>query len=95
MLEVENIQVVYDNAIEALRNTSFQVEPGSITALLGSNGAGKSTVLKSISGTLYPENGRVRSGIIRFDGQELWPMAASSALPTSRTTAPGSARRSR
>ena len=71
LLEVENIQVVYDNAIEALRNTSFQVEPGSITALLGSNGAGKSTVLKSISGTLYPENGRVRSGIIRFDGQEL------------------------
>lgn len=71
MLEIENIQVVYDNAIEALRNTSFKVERGSVTALLGSNGAGKSTVLKSISGTLYPEDGRIRSGTIVFEGEDL------------------------
>lgn len=71
MLEVENLQVVYGNSIEALRNASFRVKKGSITALLGSNGAGKSTVLKSVSGVLYPEDGKVRSGSLRFEGQDL------------------------
>lgn len=71
VLEVENLQVVYGNSIEALRNASFRVEKGSITALLGSNGAGKSTVLKSISGVLYPEDGKVYSGSLRFEGQDL------------------------
>lgn len=71
MLEVENLQVVYDNAIEALRNASFRVEAGSVTALLGSNGAGKSTMLRAISGVLYPRDGEVTEGSIRFEGQSL------------------------
>ncbi|WP_378942410.1 ABC transporter ATP-binding protein [Mesorhizobium sp. ANAO-SY3R2] len=71
MLEVENLQVVYGNSIEALRNASFQVGKGSITALLGSNGAGKSTILKSISGVLYPEDGKIRSGGLSFEGLDL------------------------
>lgn len=71
VLEVENLQVVYGNSIEALRNASFRVEKGSITALLGSNGAGKSTVLKSISGLLKPERGAVTRGEISFGGRSI------------------------
>ena len=71
MLEVENLQVVYDDAIEALRNASFSVAKGGVTALLGSNGAGKTTVLKTVSGILYPEEGRVREGSVRFEGHDL------------------------
>lgn len=59
MLTITNLQVVYDRAVEALRDVSLQVRPGQIVALLGSNGAGKSTVLKSICGVLYPEDGEI------------------------------------
>lgn len=45
--------------LKALRDVSLQVRPGQIVALLGSNGAGKSTVLKSICGVLYPEDGEI------------------------------------
>jgi branched-chain amino acid transport system ATP-binding protein len=45
MLEVENLQVVYNNAVEAIRNASLRVSAGGITALLGANGAGKTTLL--------------------------------------------------
>ena len=62
MLKVTNAQVVYDNVIEAVRDVSFEVRDSQIVALLGSNGAGKSTVLKAISSVLYPEDGEVQSG---------------------------------
>ncbi|MCW5703936.1 MAG: ABC transporter ATP-binding protein [Bradyrhizobium sp.] len=71
LLEFRNIRVVYDNAIEAVRDVSIGVPEGSIVALLGSNGAGKSTLLKAMSGILYTEEGEVESGSISFRGQEV------------------------
>ena len=57
MLSVNNIEVVYNSVILVLRGVSFRVEPGQVVALLGSNGAGKSTTLKAISGLLRAEGG--------------------------------------
>ena len=62
LLEVDGIHVFYDK-IEALKGVSFDVEAGEIVTLVGGNGAGKSTTLKTISGLLHPRQGRVR-----FDG---------------------------
>ena len=71
MLTITNLQVVYDRAVEALRDVSLQVRPGQIVALLGSNGAGKSTVLKSICNVLYPEDGEIMGGSIDHEGASL------------------------
>jgi branched-chain amino acid transport system ATP-binding protein len=65
MLEVEDIHTFYGN-IEALKGVSLTVEEGEIVTLIGSNGAGKSTTLRSISGLSPP-----REGSIRFEGQEI------------------------
>src|ERR1044072_5842942 len=66
LLEFRNIRIVYDNAIEAIRDVSIAVPEGGIVALLGSNGAGKSTLLKAMSGILYTEEGEIENGSIRF-----------------------------
>lgn len=58
MLKIENIDVFYD-AIHALKDVSLSVEVGSIVTLIGANGAGKSTVLRTISGLLTPKNGKI------------------------------------
>lgn len=71
LLEFRNVQVVYDNAIEAVRDVSISVPEGAIVALLGSNGAGKSTLLKAMSGVLYAEEGEIDNGAIFFRGQDL------------------------
>lgn len=68
ILEVNNIEVVYNKAIQALRGLSLSVPRGQIVALLGSNGAGKSTTLKAISALLPMENGAVTDGRILYDG---------------------------
>jgi len=68
VLEVNNIEVIYNKAVQALRGLSLSVPRGQIVALLGSNGAGKSTTLKAISGLLALENGALASGSILFDG---------------------------
>jgi branched-chain amino acid transport system ATP-binding protein len=68
ILEVKNIEVVYDNVILALHNVSLDVPRGKIVALLGANGAGKSTTLKSISTMLASERGKVTKGSITYDG---------------------------
>jgi branched-chain amino acid transport system ATP-binding protein len=71
LLELNNVEVIYDEVILVLRGLSMGVERGSIVALLGSNGAGKSTTLKAISGLLPSENGEITEGSISFDGAEL------------------------
>lgn len=71
LLEIDNIEVVYNEYVLVLRGLSLAVERGSITALLGANGAGKSTTLKAISGLLHSENGEITRGSIRFDGQTI------------------------
>ncbi|MCS3447481.1 MULTISPECIES: ABC transporter ATP-binding protein [Bradyrhizobium] len=75
LLEFRNIRIVYDNAIEAIRDVSIAVPEGSIVALLGSNGAGKSTLLKAMSGILYTEEGVIENGSIRFRNDEVHRLA--------------------
>ncbi|MBO9680296.1 MAG: ABC transporter ATP-binding protein [Acidovorax sp.] len=69
VLEVNNIEVIYNKVVQALRGLSLAVPRGQIVALLGSNGAGKSTALKAVSGLLALENGTLESGSVRFNGQ--------------------------
>jgi branched-chain amino acid transport system ATP-binding protein len=71
LLEVNNIEVVYNDIIQVLRGVSLSVPEGSIVALLGTNGAGKTTTLRAISGLLKPENGFIRDGYIKFRGQDI------------------------
>jgi branched-chain amino acid transport system ATP-binding protein len=66
LLEVNNIEVVYNDIVQVLRGVSLYVPEGGIVALLGTNGAGKTTTLRAISGLLKPENGFIRDGYIRF-----------------------------
>src|SRR5262245_33277680 len=65
LLEVNDLSVFY-GAIQALRGVSLRVEPGEIVTLIGGNGAGKSTTLRTISGLLESKQGE-----IRFNGQEI------------------------
>jgi len=67
-LSVNNIEVIYDHVILVLRGVSLDVREGSIVALLGANGAGKSTTLKAISNLLRAERGDVTKGAIEFRG---------------------------
>ncbi len=69
ILAVKNIEVIYDHVILVLRGVSFEVPQGSIVALLGANGAGKSTTLKSVSTLLASERGEVTKGSIEFRGR--------------------------
>jgi len=68
MLELKNIEVIYSDVILVLKGVSLKVPRGDIVALLGANGAGKTTVLKAISGALKTELGKVTDGSIEFDG---------------------------
>ena len=90
MLNVENLYVNY-NGIEALRGISFHVETGEIVCLLGANGAGKSTTLRTISGLLTPKAGR-----IVFHGRDITGLAPEkivklgiSQIPEGRQVFPG------
>jgi branched-chain amino acid transport system ATP-binding protein len=71
ILSVNNIEVVYDHVILVLKGVSLQVHQGDIVALLGCNGAGKSTTLKAISNLLSAERGEVTKGSIVFNGAEV------------------------
>ena len=71
MLAVKNIEVIYDHVILVLKGVSLEVLPGGIVALLGANGAGKSTTLKSISNLLRSERGEVTKGSIDFRGERV------------------------
>jgi branched-chain amino acid transport system ATP-binding protein len=69
VLGVNNIEVVYNKVVQVLRGLSLAVPRGEIVALLGSNGAGKSTTLKAISGLLALEDGAIEAGRIEFNGR--------------------------
>ncbi len=71
VLSVRNIEVIYDHVILVLRGVSLEVPQGSIVALLGGNGAGKSTTLKSVSTLLGAERGQVTKGSVEFKGQRI------------------------
>jgi len=71
LLDVNNIEVVYDHVILVLKGVSLKVPKGGIVALLGANGAGKSTTLKAISNLLRGERGEVTKGSIIYDGERV------------------------
>jgi len=71
MLKLNNIEVTYLNVIRVLHGVSLNVEDGSIVALLGANGAGKSTTLKAISGLLRVEEGEVTDGSIEWHRERI------------------------
>jgi branched-chain amino acid transport system ATP-binding protein len=71
LLEVNNIEVIYNHVILVLKGVSLSVPKGGITALLGGNGAGKSTTLKSISNLLRSERGEVTKGSINYRGERI------------------------
>jgi branched-chain amino acid transport system ATP-binding protein len=71
ILSVNNIEVVYNHVILVLKGVSLSVPAGQIVALLGANGAGKSTTLKAISNLLQAERGEVTKGSIVFDGAQV------------------------
>ena len=78
LLEVNNIEVIYNHVILVLKGVSLSVPKGGITALLGGNGAGKTTTLKAISNLLHSERGEVTKGTIAYRGdrvQDLTPEA--------------------
>lgn len=71
MLEVNNIEVIYNQVVLVLKGMSLRVNKGQIVAILGNNGAGKSTTLKAISGLLKSEDGEVTDGSISFQGERI------------------------
>ena len=73
-LALSNVEVVYDKVFLAIKGVSLEVEEGDIVALLGANGAGKSTTLKTISGLLGPERGAVTRGEVTFGELDLLAM---------------------
>lgn len=71
MLLVQNLEVVYSDVIWVLRGVTLEVKKGQMISLLGSNGAGKSTALKAISGALKIELGEITGGKIEFNGARI------------------------
>jgi branched-chain amino acid transport system ATP-binding protein len=71
LLEVNNIEVIYNHVILVLKGVSLTVPKGGITALLGGNGAGKTTTLKAVSNLLHSERGEVTKGSISYRGQRV------------------------
>ena len=71
LLEVNNIEVIYNHVILVLKGVSLSVPKGGITALLGGNGAGKTTTLKAISNLLHSERGLVTKGTISYRGNSI------------------------
>jgi branched-chain amino acid transport system ATP-binding protein len=83
LLEVRDLEVIYDKAILAVREVTLSVASGEIVALLGANGAGKSTTLKAISGVVAAERGERTQGGIWFDGR------STTRVPTADLVAGG------
>ncbi len=71
LLQISNIEVIYDHVILVLRGVSLTIPKGGIVALLGANGAGKSTTLKAISSLLRSERGEVTKGSIEYQGESI------------------------
>jgi len=80
LLAVSNIEVIYDHVILVLKGVSLRVPEGGIVALLGANGAGKSTTLKAISGLLRTERGDVTKGAIEFEGEPVHRLAPDAIV---------------
>ncbi|MCG2609030.1 ABC transporter ATP-binding protein [Acinetobacter sp. SM34] len=71
LLNVKDIEVVYEESILAVKQVSLTVPKGSVVALLGANGAGKSTTLKAISQLIFADNGKIQQGEIEYQGESI------------------------
>ena len=80
MLSLNNVEVIYDHVILVLKGVSLNVPKGAIVALLGANGAGKSTTLKAISNLLLAERGKVTKGAVEFMGQRVDGLSPSELV---------------
>ena len=80
LLEVTNIEVIYNHVILVLKGVSLKVPKGGITALLGGNGAGKTTTLKAISNLLHSERGEVTKGTILYRGERIQDLTPSELV---------------
>jgi branched-chain amino acid transport system ATP-binding protein len=80
LLELNNIEVIYDRVALAVKGASLQVPAGGMVALLGANGAGKSTLLKAVSGLLKAERGEVTRGEVRFEGRSIGGLAPQARV---------------
>jgi branched-chain amino acid transport system ATP-binding protein len=80
MLSLHNIEVIYSNVILVLRGVSLEVPESKIVALLGANGAGKSTTLKAISGLLHSQEGEVTRGSIDLEGNRIDQLPAEDIV---------------
>ncbi len=80
LLEVNNIEVIYNSVILVLKGVSLSVPKGGITALLGGNGAGKTTTLKAISNLLHSERGEVTKGSILYRGERVQDLSPSDLV---------------
>ncbi len=80
ILEVNNIEVIYNHVILVLKGVSLSVPKGGIVALLGANGAGKTTTLKAISNLLQAERGEVTKGNIKINGEEIQSLSPNELV---------------
>ncbi len=80
LLEVNNIEVIYNHVILVLKGVSLSVPEGGITALLGGNGAGKTTTLKAVSSLLKSERGEVTKGSILYRGERVQDLSPSELV---------------
>jgi branched-chain amino acid transport system ATP-binding protein len=80
LLVIENLEVVYEDVILVLKGVSLEVPDGAIVALLGANGAGKTTVLRSITGLLDVHRGDITKGTITFEGRDLAGLDAPATV---------------
>ncbi|MBX2879070.1 MAG: ABC transporter ATP-binding protein [Granulosicoccus sp.] len=80
ILNVNNIEVIYDHVILVLKGVSLHVPKGGIVAILGANGAGKTTTLKAISNLLQAERGEVTKGSIEFNGDKVQALSPNELV---------------
>jgi branched-chain amino acid transport system ATP-binding protein len=80
VVELDNVEIVYDRHFLAVQGVSMGAEEGDIVALLGPNGAGKSTVLKMISGIGHSERGEVTRGSVRYEGEDVTNFGANEMV---------------
>ncbi len=80
VLSIQNLEVVYSDVIVALRGVSLDVPSGAIVTLLGANGAGKTSVLRAISGLLPAHRGRITKGSVSLDGAEINDRTSASIV---------------
>jgi branched-chain amino acid transport system ATP-binding protein len=80
VLQVQNLEVVYDDVMLVLRGVSLRVPAGKIVALLGANGAGKTTLLRAICGLLDPHDGEITKGSVTLDDRPLGGLRPASIV---------------